>query len=134
MQILIVAPQGAGKEEVARKIADALGLDILDDGDVTAVSPSGRSGIVTSNAKWVRRGRDSTIPEYVRDALGKLADAEIEDITGIHYQRLWRERQRLGIPKAPRCGTSRVEDSRRRASLISTLQSAHDAAPAAAKE
>jgi hypothetical protein len=101
MQIIIIAPQGAGKTAVAEKIRVALGdqFSIVEDAPLM-VSPSTLNEIFTSNVSWAPitiDPRKSELPEFVIPFFGHLPDEYIAQQVGWPYISVRRRRMALGL-------------------------------------
>jgi hypothetical protein len=101
MQILIIAPQGAGKTAVAEKIRAALGdqYTIVEDTPLM-VSPSTLNEIFTSHWSWAPISQDSRkreLPAFVIPFLGHLPDDYIAGQLGWPHITIRRRRVALGL-------------------------------------
>ena len=101
MQILIIAPQGAGKTAVAEKIRAALGdqFSIVAETPLM-VSPSALNEIFGSNESWAPISQDSRkreLPAFVIPFLGHLPDGYIAKQLGWPHITIRRRRTALGL-------------------------------------
>jgi len=101
MQIIIIAPQGAGKTAVAEKIRAALGdqYTIVEDAP-QMVSPSPLNEIFTSHASWAPITLDSRkreLPAFAIPFLGHLPDDYIAGQLGWPHITIRRRRVALGL-------------------------------------
>jgi hypothetical protein len=115
MQIIIIAPQGAGKVTVAEKIRAALGDQFTIVAETPLmVSPSPLNEIFGSNESWVplssvQRREAAEMPEFAVPFLGHLPDTFIAKHIGWAYSAVRARRMRLGmaacdVGRPPRSG------------------------------
>jgi hypothetical protein len=101
MQIIIIAPQGAGKTTVAEKIRAALGdqFSIVAETPLM-VSPSALNEIFGSNESWAPITLDSRkreLPAFVIPFLGHLPDGYIAGQLNCPHISIRRRRVALGL-------------------------------------
>jgi len=105
MQIIIIAPQGAGKTAVAEKIRAALGDEytIVEEAP-RMVSPSPLKEIFTSSGSWTLYTGDSKtkeLPPFVIPFLGHVPEGFIARQIGWPQISVRRRRMDLGIEALP---------------------------------
>jgi hypothetical protein len=101
MQVIIIAPQGAGKTAVAEKIRAALGdqYTVVEDTPLM-VSPSTLNEIFTSHGSWAPISQDSRkreLPAFAIPYLGHLPDDYIAKQLGWPHITIRRRRTALGL-------------------------------------
>jgi hypothetical protein len=105
MQIIIIAPQGAGKTAVAEKIRAALGDEYtIVDETPRMVSPSPLTEIFTSSGSWMLYMGDSKtkeLPPFVIPFLGHVPEGFIARQIGWPQISVRRRRTDLGIEALP---------------------------------
>lgn len=131
MQIIIIAPQGAGKTAISEKIRAALGDEyVIVEEAPRMVAPSGLKEIFTSHESWIPLSCDSRskeLPPFVIPFFGHLPEGYLAQQIGWPYATLRRRRIDLGIEALPVGSLSR-EGAASRAQIKKAFLAAKKAA------